>query len=341
MNQRLRLFKRGNVFYSEDAETKKQTSLGTKCRDEAQRLIEIRRQTLGDASFARLMLKTCAGAVDPSLATRQWQDVMLQISAGKQGATKARSERAFRNASFNRLHLKKLIDTTAEDFLLVLADGKVSTHHFLRRLHNLAVGLGWLSAPVLPPKLWPKQRYGDKRAITANEQQRILAAEKNVERAIYYRLLWEIGAAQSDAAALRAENIDWTTRTLSFQRQKTGSWSHIVIGKNLEQLLRELPAHGPLFPKISQTNANARSAEFCRRCRTIQITGASLHSYRYALAERMKVVGYPERFAQEALGHNSKAVHRAYARHAQVRVPAMEDYENAMAASPALLAAAA
>ena len=26
---------------------------------------------------------------------------------------------------------------------------------------------------------------------------------------------------------------------------------------------------------------------------------------------RKKTVGYPERFAQEALGHNSKAVHRA------------------------------
>jgi hypothetical protein len=40
------------------------------------------------------------------------------------------------------------------------------------------------------------------------------------------------------------------------------------------------------------------------------------------------VCGYPERFAQEALGHNSKAVHRAYAKKAQVTVPALEDYEE-------------
>ena len=40
----------------------------------------------------------------------------------------------------------------------------------------------------------------------------------------------------------------------------------------------------------------------------------TLHSYRYAWAERAKICGYPERFAQEALGHNSKAVHRAYAK---------------------------
>jgi hypothetical protein len=33
----------------------------------------------------------------------------------------------------------------------------------------------------------------------------------------------------------------------------------------------------------------------------------TLHSYRYASAERAKVVGMPERFAQAALGH-SKAI---------------------------------
>lgn len=40
---------------------------------------------------------------------------------------------------------------------------------------------------------------------------------------------------------------------------------------------------------------------------------------------------YPERFAQEALGHNSKAVHRAYARKAQVVVPPLSAYETQQA----------
>jgi hypothetical protein len=42
-------------------------------------------------------------------------------------------------------------------------------------------------------------------------------------------------------------------------------------------------------------------------------------------AERGAKAGYPERYAQQALGHNSKAVHRAYARKAQVKVPPLED----------------
>lgn len=57
------------------------------------------------------------------------------------------------------------------------------------------------------------------------------------------------------------------------------------------------------------------------------IKGVTLHSYRYAWAERARKAGYPERFAQEALGHNSKAVHRMYSRKAQVTVPALEDFE--------------
>ncbi len=57
-----------------------------------------------------------------------------------------------------------------------------------------------------------------------------------------------------------------------------------------------------------------------------------MHSYRYAWAERAKTAGYPERFAQLALGHNSKAVHRAYARQAKVTLPPLEEYEQIAAA---------
>jgi hypothetical protein len=39
-------------------------------------------------------------------------------------------------------------------------------------------------------------------------------------------------------------------------------------------------------------------------------------------------IDYPERFAQEALGHNSKAVHRAYAKRALMKIPSLEDCER-------------
>jgi len=49
------------------------------------------------------------------------------------------------------------------------------------------------------------------------------------------------------------------------------------------------------------------------------------------LAERAKACGMPERFAQEALGHNSNAVHRAYAKRALMKIPSLEDCEQGTA----------
>ena len=75
---------------------------------------------------------------------------------------------------------------------------------------------------------------------------------------------------------------------------------------------------------------------FIKRLATVGISGVSLHSYRYAWAERAKEAGYPERFAMQALGHSSKAVHRAYARKAQVVIPPLEEYEKQNAARKAV-----
>lgn len=47
------------------------------------------------------------------------------------------------------------------------------------------------------------------------------------------------------------------------------------------------------------------------------------------------VKSYPERFAQEALGHNSKAVHRAYAKRALMKLPSLQEYEERAALTAA------
>ena len=58
------------------------------------------------------------------------------------------------------------------------------------------------------------------------------------------------------------------------------------------------------------------------------IKGVTLHSYRYAWAERAKTAGYPERYAQVNLGHNSRAMARAYSRKAPVEMPSLSEYEK-------------
>jgi integrase len=123
-----------------------------------------------------------------------------------------------------------------------------------------------------------------------------------------------IGGSQGDIANLKAEDVDWTQGMVSFTRQKTGVPVIVHVGTDALDILKDLPGEGALFPYLSGVRAGDRATEFRSRCRQLGIKGVTLHSYRYAWAERAKMAGYPERFAQEALGHNSKAVHRAYAK---------------------------
>ena len=92
--------------------------------------------------------------------------------------------------------------------------------------------------------------------------------------------------------------------------------------------MKRRPTSGPLFPHLCTVRAGDRATEFKQRCDGLGISGVSLHCYRYAWAERALKCGFPERFAQQALGHNSKAVHRAYAKHAEVTVPSLDDWEK-------------
>ncbi len=160
------------------------------------------------------------------------------------------------------------------------------------------------------------------------EHQRILAAERNPERKAFYQLCWHLGGSQGDLALLKGEDVDWTNGTVSFFRKKTGVPVLVHLGKEALNVLKDLPAEGLLFPYLASVRAGDRATEFGQRCRRLGIKGVTLHSYRYAWAERAKTAGYPERFAQEALGHNSKAVHRAYARRALVKIPSLEEYEQ-------------
>jgi integrase len=330
MKSRYILFRRAGIYYSEDTVTGKQHSLRTKDEAEALTLLNAKNESFRLPVLNLQIARAYLTASDPAMAARTWQIVMDQMQTQGKDSSKTRYTRAMKSKAFDGLRHKRLIETSAEDFLIVLNGGKVSVAHFLKRLHNLALALGWIAVPVLAPKLWPKPQFKPKRAITLEEHQRILAAEKNCERNLYYQMLWEIGASQSDAAALTAESVDRETKTLTYFRMKTGEQAQLAISKSLAAILEQLPKTGPLFPTLSPTPSNTRAADFDYLCKRLEIEGVTLHSYRYAWAERAKTCGYPERFAQEALGHNSKAVHRAYARRARVVIPTLEDFENRM-----------
>jgi len=115
---------------------------------------------------------------------------------------------------------------------------------------------------------------------------------------------------------------------IAYRRHKTGVMSLISFGDQVAAILKSLPSSGELLPALARLHERHRAKMFIKRLKTVGISGVSLHSYRYAWAERAMEAGYPERFAMQALGHSSKAVHRAYAKKAQVVLPPLEDYEK-------------
>lgn len=265
---------------------------------------------------------------DPAIATRTWRAAVAALIETKAGENRERWERAIKDKAILPILDQVVVETNADLLLRALRTGTVSTNVFLRRLHNFCLDMSWLPWPVIPKRQWPVVRYKEKRAITLTEHLAILAREKNPERKAYYQLAWHLGASQSDIAGLHASDIDWETRTIAYTRKKTRQVAKVRIGEDVASILQTLPDQGPLFPYLITVRASDRGTEFKQRCRLLNITGVTLHSYRYAWAERAKTCGYPERFAQEALGHNSKAVHRAYARKASMELPPLEEYEQ-------------
>ena len=318
-------------YYIEDNVTGKQESLGTSDRTEALRLFNARNEAAYQPAFNAQMAKAYIAAGDPLISQRTWQFVMDEMKRTKVKHAERTSERyesAFNEEPFDALRNLIVIETRPDAVLKVLLTGTVSTNIFMRRLHSFALNMGWLPWPILAYAQWPRLQYKTRRAITADEAQRLLDVEKNAEWKAFLQLLWHIGAAQVDMAALTDENINWPNRTISYTRKKTGTLALQRFGAAVETILRERPAVGPLFPHFGKQESAARATRFSDRCKKLGIVGVSLHSYRYAWAERAREVGYPERFAREALGHTSAAVHRAYAKGAKVNIPSLDEYEQ-------------
>jgi len=315
MKLNYRLFRRHNgIYFCEDRQTHRQESLRTKDKSEAVRLLNAKNEARENPLLNRQIARTYLAAVDPDIVKRCWRYTLEELIKTKFDENARRWRIFSKDRAISPILDLPLIETRAEHFLGVLNAGTVSTNVFLRRLHNFALGLGWLLAPVLPPRQWPKVRYRSKRGITQQEHQRIIEREHNPERRAFYQLLWELGGSQGDIAHLNAEDIDWARRGISYSRAKTGQPARVRFDEAVEKILATLPSQGPLFPYLRTVRASDRATEFKQRCQGLGIEGITLHCYRYSWAERARECGYPERMAQEALGHGSKAVHRAYAR---------------------------
>ena len=214
------------------------------------------------------------------------------IVGQKTDETRRRWDVAIKDRNFDGIRKQTVAETRPEQFYTALDDGKVSTNVYLRRIHNHALGMEWLLKSVIPRLQWPKPVFKSKRAITGTEHAAIVGRELNAERRDFYELLWHTGASQTDAACLMVEDVDWNSCTLCYSRRKLKSRGTAIkpalirFGAEVEAILKRRPQTGAMFPYLRTVRPGDRATEFKQRCDGLEIKGVSLHSYRYAWAER-------------------------------------------------------
>ncbi len=334
---RHRIFKRkSGVYYLHDKETGKHTSLKTKDSSCAQALLNARNEASRNSSLNRQVAKTYLAASDPDMARRTWADVVeayLKSGPNRSQATLIRLERAAKAPAMRELLAKPLIETRGEDLLRVMAMGGVSVNCFLKRWYNCARDLDWLPHVILPPRRWPKVQHKPKRAITEDEHVKLLVHIQNAEWRDYLTCLWWTGAAQTDMAMIAGENVDLKQNTLRFQRRKLQhtehGWVDLTMGPALREIVQRRNADGHLFPYLATLEAKDRADYFAKYARRAGVSDeVTLHSYRYAVVQRMKRIGFNERFAMALVGHHSSGVHDKYAKGADMLIPSLEQAER-------------
>ena len=123
------------VFYLKNKISGVQTSLKTSDKHEAQRILQAHNKSEMQPHFNLSLARVYMNGADPKLATRTWQEVMENIVSKKLDETKLRWETAVKDRNFDCIRRLPVAETRPEHFDRALADGKVSTNVYLRRIH--------------------------------------------------------------------------------------------------------------------------------------------------------------------------------------------------------------
>jgi hypothetical protein len=102
MKQQFGLIQRPwGVFYLKNKTTGEQTSLKTRDRAEAERLLQAHNETKSQPHFNLALARVYINGADPKLGTRTWQEVMEHIVERKTDETRRRWEVAIKDRNLD------------------------------------------------------------------------------------------------------------------------------------------------------------------------------------------------------------------------------------------------
>lgn len=241
MKSRFRLYRRTKtgVFYIHDGDTGKQESLGTRDCAEAKALLASRNEAIRQPQLNLQIARTYLAASDPQSTQRTWKVPLEELAKTKSGSTHDRWISVLKDTAFDAIRNLTLLETRAEHLLRVMESGTVSTNVFLRRVHNFALDVGWLPWPRIPKKHWPKIKFGEKRAITADEHQAILSHQPKSTWRAYL------------PALLNAQSLGDRCRVSGCRRRGLGCPRH-----KLRSAQDPVRVHGTLRPRGAGSASN-------------------------------------------------------------------------------------
>jgi RHS repeat-associated protein len=105
------MFLRSGVYYCEDRETRKQSSLRTRDRAEAETLLHAKNEATRQPTINLQMARVYLAAADPNVTTRTWQIVMDEIIRTKSGANQARWITCAKSKQLDAIRHRLLIET--------------------------------------------------------------------------------------------------------------------------------------------------------------------------------------------------------------------------------------
>jgi biotin carboxylase len=100
MKKAYRMFNHHGMFYIQNNATGKQTSLGTKNKEQAQKLFQVHNQIDQSAIINLEIGKLYIRAADPKMANRTWRVAMDELSLHGIEATQNRCKRAMQSKAF-------------------------------------------------------------------------------------------------------------------------------------------------------------------------------------------------------------------------------------------------
>lgn len=186
----------------------------------------------------------------------------------------------------------------------------------LKTSYSLAVRNGKVERnPVKAVKLF-KENNARVRYLTEQEEAKLMAALPPYFRPLAYLAL-HTGLRRGELLALRWEDVDFRTGTLTVRRSKHGEARHVPLNRvACETLLALKRERKVLAPYVFTTEAGRYLHNFERSfIRAVKMAGLEnfhFHDLRHTFASRLAMRGVPLRTVQELMGHKTVAMTLRY-----------------------------